>query len=144
MYGKADVIAILMMAGIGVGTAALAAVPPGDGAQAKSGAHPPAQVDAERTPTQAKAQGNNRGYVVGKGGVARLHDADPAVGNTAGIGVNEPGANRAAHAQEIGVNEPGVNRAIRTGGQPITAGGAPRKVPDLSSSSPEHGVPKGD
>ncbi|MFC3100519.1 hypothetical protein [Altererythrobacter lauratis] len=95
-------------------------------------------AEGKRATEQARtAQGNNRGYVVGKGGVARLSadngeqpgstemgDAAPAESfepatpppppAARAIGVNEPGVNRAAAPDvPIGVNEPGVNRASR-------------------------------
>jgi len=112
--------AIAMMAGLTYGATLFAAgaVPPGRG-HAGGSAAPQGEAEAQAQPTtapQAKAQANNRGYVVGKGGVARLRESgsgavDPE--RTAEIGVNEPGVNhktRGKAAAPIGVNEPGVNR----------------------------------
>lgn len=55
----------------------------------------------------AATQGNNRGYVVGKGGVARLHE------NRAVSDADEEDETAQAAPAPIGVNEPGVNRASK-------------------------------
>ncbi|WP_240099061.1 hypothetical protein [Thermomonas flagellata] len=83
MARKTSVIVFLAMAGIGFTAVALAAGPATQEAASK-----PQEV----TP---KAGGSNRGYVVGDGGVARLKGSK-ASGQSAQIGINEPGVNRKA------------------------------------------------
>lgn len=86
MTRKTGVVAVLAMAGMGFGAMALAAGP----------ASPPAE-EAVKEPQAAAQQagGSNRGYMVGDGGVARLQGS-PASGQSAEIGINEPGINRKA------------------------------------------------
>ncbi|MFC3099132.1 hypothetical protein [Alteraurantiacibacter palmitatis] len=116
--------------------ASLALAAPASAQQAANAQSP--VTEGKRTTKQPRtAQGNNRGYVVGKGGVARLSaDSGAQAGSTdtshaapaesveaaeappppaaGAIGVNEPGVNRAVvPSLPIGVNEPGVNRASR-------------------------------
>lgn len=86
MTRKTGVVVILAMAGMGFGAVALAAGP----------ASPPAEETVGEPQAATKqAGGSNRGYVVGDGGVARLQGS-PASGQSAEIGINEPGINRKA------------------------------------------------
>lgn len=85
MTRKTGVVAILAMAGMGFGAMAFAAGP----------ASPPAEEAAGEPQAAQQAGGSNRGYVVGDGGVARLQGS-PASGQSAEIGINEPGINRKA------------------------------------------------
>lgn len=126
--------AFCLLAASLIGTLALAASP-GVLAQDRGAPSQEAEVARDAGAPDRPAQGNNRGYVVGKGGVARasqggnphsddlLESADqdlplpaaqtrtmPEPVGSAAIGVNEPGVNRAPQGpQTIGVNEPGVN-----------------------------------
>ena len=85
---------------------------------------------------RAAQQGNNRGYVVGKGGVARLSENHSS-------GESEPVSRSLLppqHRREIGVNEPGVNRAAQQGnnrGYVVGKGGVARLSENPSSGESE-------
>jgi hypothetical protein len=106
MDRKWRVAVVLAMMGMTFGAVAFAA---GTDPQGKKEEKSAAEAAKEGAEAAAKAGGgSNRGYVVGKGGVARLRDsgADTAApGRTADIGVNEPGVNRKARAGGLGGRE---------------------------------------
>ena len=106
MTRKMRMAAMLAAVGMGFGAVALAS------GQVSPPAHETARKPQDATPKAggsnrgyvvgkggvARQGGSNRGYVVGDGGVARLQDS-PASGQTAEIGINEPGVNRKAKGE---------------------------------------------
>ncbi len=124
MTRKTGVVAILAMAGMGFAAMALAAGP----------ASPPAEEAAgEPQAATQQAGGSNRGYVVGDAGVARLQG-----GSNRGYVVGDGGVARlqgspvSGQSAEIGINEPGINRKAK------------REVPPRQTAVPEPKPPHGD
>lgn len=109
MDRKWRVAVVLAMMGMAFGAAAFAAGSEPQGKEEKSATEAAKEPAKEGAEAAAKAGGgSNRGYVVGKGGVARLRDSGAgtaAPGRTADIGVNEPGVNRKARAGGLGGRE---------------------------------------
>lgn len=104
------------------------------------------------TAASAKDQANNRSYVVGKGGVARLADDVATQGETTCADQTTVADTQAQRmtirtkssppvAQPIGVNEPGINRAMAAEGSganvPASCGSAGMKT---GSVMPQRGA----
>ncbi|MBB5015663.1 hypothetical protein [Rehaibacterium terrae] len=104
---------IAVAALLAVMTAGASEVPrqvPATAAAAGTEARP--QPEQESAP---KAQGNNRGYVVGKGGVARLRDGGPDPADQGGAGQDEVAAKAQGNNRGYVVGKGGVAR-LRGGG----------------------------